>query len=143
MICAHCTSYVSILHNCNNCDFSFGKEDVLSKSRSILETHTGQATAAAAAAASEQVKAETSRLQEIGQNELPASIENLKSLVCAQWNCKSAQIFFWRLVLTQIWGDKHTKRKRRPNYQLILNKLCNNTMHMDQKWNHCGQTSSV
>ena len=73
MICAHCTSYVSILHNCDNCDFSFGKEDVLSKSRSILETHTGQATAAAAAA-SEQVKAETSRLQEIGQNELPMEL---------------------------------------------------------------------
>ena len=70
MICAHCTSYVSILHNCDNCDFSFGKEDVLSKSRSILETHTGQATAAA----SEQVKAETSRLQEIGQNELPMEL---------------------------------------------------------------------
>ena len=70
MICAHCTSYVSILHNC---DFSFGKENVLSKSRSILETHTGQATAAAAAA-SEQVKAETSRLQEIGQNELPMEL---------------------------------------------------------------------
>ena len=67
MICAHCTSYVSILHNC---DFSFGKENVLSKSRSILETHTGQATAAA----SEQVKAETSRLQEIGQNELPMEL---------------------------------------------------------------------
>ena len=71
-----------ITHLLEICEFTLGKEDVLSKGRSILETHIGQATAA-----SEQVKAETRRLQEIGQNELPPSIENLKSLVCAQWNC--------------------------------------------------------